>query len=297
MKTVHFNLYDKLIIWYCLLTTLAIIILGRPLSEYYGEIIFYISMAGLTALIVYFIDENKNGWTKFFRTIYPIVMFTFFYTATGGLMFLLFDKFYDFQLTAFEHSIFGFNPTLYIDQHLLNVWLNEIFSGCYFLYYFMIPGFVILLLVKKNYTVLKSFLSATCLTFFASYWLFFLYPIEGPRYHFVNNFQNSIEGPVFRKMVEMVIANGAVHGGCMPSSHFGVALVILLYCYKFYRKIAYGLTPIVIGLAIGTFWGRFHYISDVVIGGTIGLIAVIIIWHYDNRNSKIVYNQKAKEEN
>lgn len=291
-----FNLFDKMIIWYCLLTTLAILFLGRPFSEYIGEIIFYISMAGITVLIVYFFDENKNKINRIIRLVYPVVMFTFFYTATGGLMFLLFDKFYDFQLTAFEKAIFGVNPTLYIDQHLLNVWLNEIISMCYFLYYFMIPGFVIFLLVKKNYDVLKSFMNATCLTFFTSYWLFFLYPIEGPRYHFVNLFQNSIEGPVFRQLVEMVIANGAVRGGCMPSSHFGVALVILLYCYKYYKKVAYGLTPIVFGLAIGTFWGRFHYVSDVFVGGAIGLIAVIIIWHYDNRNGKIVYKEKVKEE-
>lgn len=292
MTKINFNLYDKIILWYCLLTLCAILFLGRPLSQYYGELVFYISMAGITVLIVALVDEHKNSWRRIVRLVYPVIMFTFFYTATGGLMFLLFDKFYDFQLTGFEKALFGFNPTLYIDQNLLNVWLNEIFSFCYFLYYFMIPGFVIFVLIKKNYSLLKSFMSATCLAFFASYWLFFLYPIEGPRYHFVNLFQNKIEGPVFRQLVEMVIANGAVRGGCMPSSHFGVALVILLYCYKYYRKIAYGLTPIVIGLAIGTFWGRFHYVSDVIVGGTIGLIAVIIIWHYDNRNDKIVYNQK-----
>ena len=75
-------------------------------------------------------------------------------------MFMLFDSFYDWQLTAFERSLFGVNPTLYIDENLLNVWLNEIISFCYFSYYFMIPVFMITLFVKKDYKILSSFLTS-----------------------------------------------------------------------------------------------------------------------------------------
>ena len=79
-------------------------------------------------------------------------------------------------------------------------------------------------------------------------------------------------------MVEYVIANGAVRGGCMPSTHFGIALVILLYCFRYYRKAAWWLLPAVIGLGIGTVWGRFHYVSDVIVGGLIGLAVTFSVW-------------------
>ena len=83
-------------------------------------------------------------------------------------MFLLFDGFYDWQLTAFEKSIFGVYPTLYIDQHLLNVWLNEIFSFCYSFYYLMIPAFLLSTFIRKDYEIFKSFLAASSLAFFSS---------------------------------------------------------------------------------------------------------------------------------
>ena len=89
---------------------------------------------------------------------------------------------------------------------------------------------------------------------------------------------NAIESPFSRKLVDMVIDNAAVRGGCMPSSHFGVGLVIQLFCFKYYRKAAWMILPIVIGLAIGTVWGRFHYVSDVVAGTLIGLGATLGVW-------------------
>lgn len=272
--------FDWLVIGYSLLMIVLILILGRPFSQYFDEIIFYSSMIIIALLISNFIDENKNRAMALIRILYPAILFTFFYNATGGTMFLIFKKFLDYQLVAFEYSILGFTPTLYIDQNLLAVIPNEIFSFCYFCYYFMIPVYLIGLFIKKDDHILKESITAICLTFFFSYLLFFLYPIEGPRYHFVDLFQNKIEGPIFRQMVEYIILNGAVRGGCMPSTHFAVALVINMFCFKYYRIFGWILLPINIGMAIGTFWGRFHYVSDVIIGGIIAVVGTVLVWKY-----------------
>ena len=54
----------------------------------------------------------------------------------------------------------------------------------------------------------------------------------------------------------------------------------MMYCFKYYRTLGWYLLPINIGLAIGTVWGRFHYLSDVVVGGVIGAVATVIIFRY-----------------
>ena len=66
----------------------------------------------------------------------------------------------------------------------------------------------------------------------------------------------------------------------MPSTHFAVALVILIYVYRSYRRAGWLLLLLVIGLGIGTVWGRFHYVSDVVVGGIIGMISVLLVFRY-----------------
>ncbi len=278
--TVRLYPFDWLIVGYSFLMLVLIGLLGRPMRMYYDEIAFYTCMIAVALLIARYVDEHRNRLSTLIRITYPILLFTFFYQATGGLMFLVFGHFYDSQLVSFEKAIFGVNPTLYIDRHLLNIWANEVFSFCYFSYYFWILVFLLVLFVKKHYETIKSFLTAACLTFFLSYILFFLYPIEGPRWHLAGQYVNQIEGPLFRKMVEVVIDNGAVRGGCMPSSHFGVMLVIMMYCFRQYRKAGWTLLPLNIGLAIGTVWGRFHYVSDVFVGGILGLVTTLMVWKY-----------------
>ncbi|MBU8932596.1 MAG: phosphatase PAP2 family protein [candidate division Zixibacteria bacterium] len=274
-------LFDRLIAGYSLLMILAILLLGRPLNQYVDEIFFYTGVVVLVTVIVHWLSEDQGGMYRLLRLLYPLILFTFLYRTTGGLMFLLFDGFFDGQLCAFEKSLFGVNPTLYIDRNLLSPWLTEPISLCYFSYYLMIPVFFITAYVRGSYALIRSAMSAICIMFFLSYLLFFLYPIEGPRWHFVGLYQNAVEGSVFRQLVEIVIEKGAVRGGCMPSSHFGVALVLLMYTFRYYaRSVAWTASVFTLGLGVGTVWGRFHYVSDVVVGGLLGLIATLVIWKY-----------------
>ncbi len=297
-RPIVFYPFDWVILGYSSLMLALIVLVGRPLPAYYDEITFYAGMAALVVLIARYVDEGKSRLRRLIRVAYPVLVFAFFYRATGGSMFLLFDRFFDPQLTSFEKGLFGVNPTVYIDRHWLSPWANEVFSFCYFSYYFMIPVFVLVLFIKKRYQIIKSFLTAASLTFFLSYLSFFLYPIEGPRWHFAGQYVNQIEGPLFRGLVEVIIDNGAVRGGCMPSSHFAVALAIMLYCFRSYPIAGWLMVPINLGLAIGTVWGRFHYVSDVVMGGLLGLVSVLIVWkHYpDWSRSAVTYDTQRELE-
>jgi membrane-associated phospholipid phosphatase len=274
---------DWVVLAYCLVTSLIIVLLGRPLGAYVGEILFYLSMAGLAAVIIRYTDERNGRWQALLRVGYPAMMFTFFYRMTGGQMFLLFDGFFDWQLVAFEKSTLGVYPTVFMDTLLPNVGITEILSFCYFSYYLMLPVFLISLFVRKDYEIIKEFSAAAALTFFLSYTLFWLYPVEGPRWYFAGQYVNNVDGPVFRELVEFVIDKAAVHGGAMPSSHTGVALVIMVFCFRHYRPYGWLLLPLVVGLAIGTVWGRFHYASDVVVGALIAIFCVWWVWKYYGR--------------
>jgi len=280
----HFETYpfDWLVIGYCLLSLSLIALFGRPISTYTSEALFYASMGAMAALIVRFVDEKQNHLHAFIRLLYPALMFTFFYRITGGMMHLVFNEFFDWQVVTFEMMILGFNPTIYIDSHLLNIWVNEILSLCYFSYYLMLPAFLLPVFIKKDYQVLRQFLTATCLTFFVSYLLFSLYPVEGPRWHFASQYINALEGPVFGQIVDYVINNAAVRGGAMPSSHTGIAIVVMMFSFKHYRPFGWMLLPIVIGLAAGTVWGRFHYVSDVIPGAAIGVFSTALAWKYSD---------------
>lgn len=270
--------FDKIVITYCTLMLTLLVTMGRPLGEHMGESIFYAVAMLLTILIVRFLDASRPGLKRLLRLLYPAIMFTFFYRATGGTMFLLFDQFLDWQLTAWELSVFGVNPTIFIDKHLLYPALNELFSLAYFLYYPMLPAFLLYVYKREDWQILRSAVTTFCAVFFCSYLMFMLYPLEGPRWFLASMYQNEVTSPVSRHLAQIVIQNAAVHGGCMPSSHFAVALAIGMYVFRFYRKYHWPVMALVLTLGIGTVWGRYHYISDVFVGGLLGAGVTLLVW-------------------
>jgi len=267
--------FDLLVLGYMAFLTVAILLFGRPLGDYADELLINLMVIVIVLSVIRFLHSPKSGPELFLRLLYPAILFLLFYKQTGGLMNLIFPEFLDYQLTAFEKSLFGVNPTLWLDSNMIHVWLTELLSLLYFAYYPLIYIFLLTLFFKKEYHLIKISVTAICMTFFVSFPLFFLYPIEGPRYFFAGMYTNELTGPFFHPLVELA-QRGAVHGGCMPSTHFGVALVIMFLCLKYYKKAGIMLIPVVIGLALGTFYDRYHYVSDVIVGGVIGLAALFV---------------------
>jgi len=276
--TAGFFVFDLLLVGYAVLMIGLLLIFGEPAGTHLNEISFYAFTAIAPFLVVAIIRNRTGRWYLALRYLYPVLLFTFLYRSTADTMFLLFDHFLDDRIVALETSILGFEPTIWMDRFLPQPILTDILSASYFSYYLMIPIFTVWVFVRKDYEILSRSLSAITLTFFLSYLLFFLFPAEGPRWHQASNYVNPVTGIIFRPMVDYVIANGAVHGGAMPSSHTGVALIILIYCWRQYRQIAHWLTPVVLGLAAGAVWGRFHYVTDIVVGA---LVAIVALWVTD----------------
>ena len=110
--------------------------------------------------------------------------------------------------------------------------------------------------------------------FYVSYLTFILIPVEGPHQTLVHLEGKELAGPVFTPFAKWLIAQYGIHGGCIPSSHVAVAFATLILAFRFYREVGYILAPFVITLCIGTFWGRFHYVTDMVTGLMVGGFAV-----------------------
>ena len=117
-------------------------------------------------------------------------------------------------------------------------------------------------------------LTASAIAFFLSYIIFYLYPVEGPRYHLAAQFAREMDGYLFVPFAHKIMDSAAVHGGAMPSSHTAVALIVLLYVCRESRAWGYVLIPVITGLMVGCVWGRFHYISDVLAGMAIAAVAL-----------------------
>lgn len=279
-RPIRFYPHDYLIMGYSLLMVVLLLVFGRPMGRYAGSLAFYGAMIILPPLIARFISEESGRLSTLVRLGYPALLFTFFYRQTGGTMHLLTGDFLDSSLAGFEKSLLGIHPTLYFDTLLPLPLLTELLMLCYFSYYIMIAFLVLYLFFKGEFRSLGRAMAAMCLTFFISYPLFFLYPIEGPRWHFAGMYQHEVTGYLFRSFVKTVQHYGSVRGGCMPSTHVAVGLVTTMMLFRQHRTIGRIFLILTIGMSAGAVWGRYHYVSDVIVGAAIGILATILVWKY-----------------
>ncbi|MCK5127400.1 MAG: phosphatase PAP2 family protein [candidate division Zixibacteria bacterium] len=266
--------YDHMVLIYCWLIIVLTLNFARPIEHFVVVIVFHFGVIVFVTLLAHFAHNVQNRLVVFFRLLYPIILVVFFYSTSGELVHIIFPVFLDQQIIGLEQAVFGISPTIWLDKHL-NVFITEILSASYFSYYFLVIGLAFFLFFGKKDAEIKRFMTATCATFFISYLIFIFYPVEGPRHVFAATYENVITGPFFRKIVDLVINNGAFHGGAMPSSHCAEALVVAFFAIRYYGKKARFLIPVVIGLSLGTVYGRFHYVSDVIVGL---IISIVTIW-------------------
>lgn len=220
---------------------------------------------------------QPQGWFwKLIRRWYFLFLLMFIYQETGGLAFMYFPFWMDNGLAQFEFNILGFHPTLYLQKFNIPI-LNEYFMMGYFAYFVLVLSYAAVLISKKMYHEMDMYMSALVLTFLTGFFIFYFFPIAGPRFLFVDLYETTLDGWLFVPLVDYVIKNGAAEGGSMPSTHTAIAVVILIHSWRYHRKVGLIYLPIIIGLLIGTFWGRFHFVSDTIVGFILAVICVKIV--------------------
>ena len=120
---------DIIVASYCLLTTILVLVFGRPLSAYFDELAFYSGCLVLAVFVGMYINEEAGRLAVFVRLAYPVILFPFFYSMTQGLIFLFTDSFQDASLVALEQRLFGVELTRLFDQSTPNVMIGEVIEA------------------------------------------------------------------------------------------------------------------------------------------------------------------------
>ncbi len=266
----RFSPYDHMVILYSWAIIIMAVNFARPFDDFTGLVVFHAGALIIACMFSQLSRPEAPRAVLFFRYYYPIILMTLFYHFSGDLIGHVVHHYYDADLTALEKAVFGANPTLWLDHHI-NIFVTEILSAAYELYYLMIPGLAVMLFISRKDEIIRRYVTATCVTFFLSYLIFIFYPMVGPRFFFDGMYQTELTGPLFRPISMFIMDTAAFRGGAMPSSHVAEAVVVLFFAVSAYGRKGWILAPIVVGLAMGTVYGRFHYVSDVFVGLILGL--------------------------
>lgn len=221
---------------------------------------------------------DRGYWT-FLRHGYAVVLFGFFYRDAASYIFVLHDHWFDPALMQFQARLFGENPVIWISRFtspfLLDFWMIG-----YGFYYFIAPLAVIIMVVYRRPDIFRRTVLASASAFLVSYTMFYLFPLEGPRYALAGQLP-PLKGFIFYPFVMWMQNNGSIHGGCMPSSHTAVAWIVTFYLAKVHVGIGRVFKVLTVILTVGCVWGRFHYTTDVLVGLCIFALTVWLTERYN----------------
>jgi membrane-associated phospholipid phosphatase len=267
----RFTVLDRITLGYIITFILGLLLLGRGNPSWLPVVAMHVGILAVAVFIILRWNDCTTGLRGFLRQLYPGLLYPFFYNQAEHATHWVHPAFLDHQVVALERAVFGVDPNVWI-QPVQAAPVNEWMMAGYFAYYLLVPILVLPLHFSGRTLDVRRILTATTITFVISYVGFALYPVEGPRFYLAEQFAHGLSGWAFVPLVNWIIAGAAFHGGCMPSSHAAVALVVLLWARRTRPGLARWLAPLVFTLFFATVWGRFHYVTDVVIGWVVGFI-------------------------
>jgi membrane-associated phospholipid phosphatase len=204
---------------------------------------------------------------------------------------LLFFSWNDDRVLAWEKAAFGTQPLVWI-QGFYSPPLTEWMFFVYVIYIVIYPILGAIIFFRRGEEANEDYLFQLGLVNLVCGLGFILFPVAGPlRLEKVRVLLTEpLRGGVFASVAEYIRAHVHAAGGTIPSPHCAVATVMWFMSLKYTRRGFWLLAPVILSLYVSTVYGRFHYLSDSVIGiaaaGLVLLAAPIIARVWDRGTAK-----------
>jgi len=164
-----------------------------------------------------------------------------------------------------------------------NRYLCEFLHLGYNSYFFYTFGLGLYLDLHGRTSSFQAMTFAVMLGYLVSYLLFAVVPAHGPRWALVEEGlirpdEQQMRGFAITEFTNRIMFGGpALKGGAMPSSHSSTAVVFLVWCWRIWGPEA-GIAALLLVLTmwIGSVYGRYHFVLDIIVGGLIGWGAVYV---------------------
>lgn len=198
-----------------------------------------------------------------------------------GIFTTYFTNFCDIGLIRLEEKLVGFQPLMLFDK-ISNKYLTEFLMLCYFLYVPLLP-LIFLYLVVKNIQNRDEYVTRLALTYSITFSFFFFFPVACPKYYIDFSDYKPLEGVLVADLIIKSWDKFDVKGCCFPSPHCAAGFTILYFLFKNKLKIFYPVLIIMLGMFVSTVYGRFHYLTDSVIGILLSFLINIAISQLKSR--------------
>jgi membrane-associated phospholipid phosphatase len=218
---------------------------------------------------------TKKFWRFFLRVASVTLTYAYLFGAVDKFQLLIHGEWMDYYVTDFEQWVFGVQPTLWLEDFISKP-LTEWMMFSYVIYVPMYPvlcGIIYYLrgeLAMEDYFFTLGFTNVLCDIGFI------LFPVASPMYYIKQLYTVPLDGWVWTFLGECMRKYLHFAGGSIPSPHTAAATIMWVMAYRYHRPSFWILSPIVLSLYISTFYCRYHYVTDAVVGIAVAFFALAL---------------------
>lgn len=278
---------EKVSLAYNLLTSLFILCLLGKLDHPLKMLVDRALIAGMTFLLMYLYRLAPCKFSAYVRIAVQLALLSYWYPDTFEFNSIFVNL--DHVFASAEQWIFGGQPAVLFSLHFPQIWISEPLNLGYFCYYPMI--FVVFTwYFFCRFRQLEEVSSVIVTSFFLYYLVFIFVPVTGPQFYFPAIGEENVAAGVFPSIgnyfhlhQELLHAPGYEHGffynlvedtqqvgerptGAFPSSHVGIATILMILAWRGSRRLFLCILPFYILLCFATVYIQAHYLIDAIVG-------------------------------
>jgi len=235
-----------------------------------------IAVAAAYLLFNQFSDRATKKFWKFFLRMAPVVLaYAYLFGAVDKFQLLIQGQWMDDYILDFEQWVFGVQPTLWLEDFISKP-LTEWMMFSYVIYVPMYPVLCGIIYYLRGELAMEDYFFTLGFTNILCDIGFILFPVASPMYYIKHLYTVPLDGWVWTFLGECMRKYLHFAGGSIPSPHTAAATIMWVMAYRYHRPSFWILSPIILSLYISTFYGRYHYVTDAVVGIVVAFLALTV---------------------
>ncbi|MGH9433768.1 MAG: phosphatase PAP2 family protein [Terriglobia bacterium] len=239
------------------------------------EVIHYFVAGGETRVdspqdVIKFVRPYWNILRDWFPFLIILMMY---YSLWGAATHLLVTHDRDAALLAWDHRLFGFEPSLAL-QRIISPPLTAWMEFAYSFHLYAIPIVALFIYIWRPRPRFREMMFGLVLITLFGLIGYILVPAVGPLYTLRNEYTVPLSQPfaIFSRQIDFM-DYARITRDVFPSLHVGISFVVWLYAWRNSKKLFWILSPLILSLWFSTVYLRYHYLIDCVVGFILAPIA------------------------
>lgn len=228
----------------------------------------------LYAATIFLTQRIQHRFLKFFVRVAAVTLsYAYLFGAVDKLQLIFHEEWLDYYILDLEQYLFGVQPTLWLEKYT-TPWLTEWMMFSYVIYVPLYPVLCGIIYFTRGELPMEEYFFTLGLTNVLCDIGFILFPVASPLYYIKELYTVPLDGYWFTALGELMRSQLHYAGGSIPSPHAAAATIMWIMAYRYHRPSFWILTPIILTLYVSTFYGRYHYLTDAVVGVATAFLAL-----------------------